>query len=92
MKQERHSQAVSSSCCLVLLDSLHFYKWKRVCSWTAQLCVFTLSFSVTKVSYYSWVVLSLVKETNMVPTSTRTPSLDWYLGSDSQQQIDLNHF
>lgn len=86
MKQERHSQAVSSSCGLVLLDSLHFNKWKRVCSCkyrTVQQVCLTLSFGVTKVSYYSWVVLSLVKKTNMVPTSTRRPSLEWYLGSDS---------
>lgn len=78
MKQERHSQAVSSSCGLVLLDSLHFNKWKRVCSCkyrTVQQVSLTLSFGVTKVSYYSWVVLSLVKKTNMVPTSTRGPSL-----------------
>lgn len=65
MKQERHSQAVSSSCGLVLLDSLHFNKWKRVCSCkyrTVQQVSLTLSFGVTKVSYYSWVVLSLVKK------------------------------
>lgn len=82
MKQERHSQAVSSSCGLVLLDSLHFNKWKRVCSCkyrTVQQVCLTLSFGVTKVSYYSWVVLSLGSDSHAYSAS----SLYWEKGNQS---------